>query len=83
MAISKLNITILSAVFVFAILISTSSVMSTQAAKDYPHDHKSTSESKALDACNGENSCEDCIKHRADLQGLKNYEVDNCLKDQY
>jgi hypothetical protein len=85
MATTKINMTILSAVFACAILIGAVSVIDTQAfgAETYPHDHDTADVDDAKDACDGEDSCVDCIDQREALQGLKNYEVDNCLNDQY
>lgn len=52
--------------------------------KGFTYNHKKASESKAKDACDGnddEKECVECIEHRADLQGLKGYEVIKCLKE--
>lgn len=51
--------------------------------KGFTYNHKTASESKAKKACDGKDKkeCIDCIEHRADLQGLKGYEVVKCLKE--
>ncbi len=87
MATTKINMTILSALFACAILIGSINAVAVNAQEydeDYPHDHESTDEGDAIEACGDEDSCIDCVEERAELSDdLKNYEVDNCLNDEY
>jgi hypothetical protein len=89
---SKTNMTIVFAMFAGAILISAVSVTSANAVnydrgeelKGFTYNHEKASESKAKKACVGnddEDECVECMEYRADLQGLKGYEVIKCLKE--
>ncbi len=51
--------------------------------KGFSYNHKKVSESKAKNACSGKEKgeCIECVEHRANLQGLKGYEVVKCLKE--
>ena len=89
----KKIMTIVSSAFAFAILVSAVTVTSALAdvgydrgekLKGFTYDHDKASESKAKKACNSlddKDECIECIEHRADLQGLKGYEVVKCLKE--
>jgi hypothetical protein len=85
--------TIAAAVIVSALLVSAFTVTSVFAGphydageklKGFTYNHKKASESKAKNACSSvddKNECIECVEHRANLQGLKGYEVVKCLKD--
>lgn len=85
--------TIVPSAFACAILIGAISVTGAQAGvgydrgeklKGFTYDHDKASESKAKKACNSldeKEECIECIEYRADLQGLKGYEVVKCLKE--
>ena len=87
------NGTIAASVFVCALLVSAFTVTSVFAGahydageklKGFTYNHKKASESKAKNACSSVNKsdeCVECVEHRANLQGLKGYEVVKCLKD--
>jgi hypothetical protein len=90
MATTKINITIVSAVFACALLIGAINVMSIQAQnydageeyKGFTFDHDEASESEAIEACDGDEECIECIEIRSDLSdSLKGYETVKCLKD--
>ena len=49
--------------------------------KGFIFNHKSVDESKAKSTCGTDDECVECIEHRADMEGLKGYEVVKCLKD--
>ena len=86
------KLTIVASIFAFALLISAFTVSSVQAGANYDrgeklkgftYNHKKVSESKAKSACSGnkKSECIECIEHRANLQGLKGYEVVKCFKE--
>jgi hypothetical protein len=87
------NGTIPASVFVCALLVSAFTVTSVFAGahydageklKGFTYNHKKASESKAKNACSSVNKsdeCVECVEHRANLQGLKGYEVVKCLKE--
>ena len=87
------NVTIAASVFVSVLLVSAFAVTNVFAGpgydageklKGFTYNHKSASESKAKKACssvNKEDECVECVEHRANLQGLKGYEVVKCLKE--
>ena len=89
----KKIMTIVLSAFAFAVLVDAVSITSAQAdvgydkgekLKGFTYDHVKASESKAKKACNSlddKDECIECIEHRADLQGLKGYEVVKCLKE--
>jgi hypothetical protein len=93
MTISKIDITILSAVFASALLIGASSIAGVVSAQNYDageeykgftFDHDDADADDAKGACSdSENAeeCEECIDKREELQGLKGYEAVKCLKD--
>lgn len=85
-------ITIASAVLACSLLISSICVTAAHAGahydrgekvKGFTYNHKKVSESKAKQACDGDkkDECVECIEHRANLQGLKGYEVVKCFKE--
>ncbi|MDQ5868662.1 MAG: hypothetical protein M3530_02920 [Thermoproteota archaeon] len=90
---TKRIMTIVSSAFACAILVGAISVTGAQAdvgydrgekLKGFTYDHDKASESKAKKACNSldeKEECIECIEYRADLQGLKGYEVVKCLKE--
>lgn len=89
---AKTNVTIVFAIFACAILVSAISVTSANAVnydrgeklEGFTYNHDKASESKAKEACAGnddEEECIECMEYRADLQGLKGYEVIKCLKE--
>ncbi len=89
---TKRKIAMVSSVFACAILIGAVSITSAHAGvgydageklKGFTYNHKTVSESKAKQACSGDkqDECIECIQHRADLEGLKGYEVVKCLKE--
>lgn len=87
------NGTIAASVFVSALLVSAFTVTSVFAGahydagekmKGFTYNHKKASESKAKNACSSvdkSDECIECVEHRANLQGLKGYEVVKCLKE--
>ncbi len=86
------NVAIAVSVFACALLISAFTVTNVYAGahydageklKSFTYNHKNASESKAKNACSGDKKaeCIECIDHRANLQGLKGYEVVKCLKE--
>jgi hypothetical protein len=88
------NITVAATIFVTvtALLLASISVATVSAKvgydageklKGFTYNHKGVSESKAKLACTGkdQNECIECMEHRADLDGLKGYEVVKCLKE--
>jgi hypothetical protein len=87
------NGTIAASVFVCALLVGAFTVTSVFAGahydageklKGFTYNHKKASESKAKNACSSvddDDECVECVEHRANLQGLKGYEVVKCLKD--
>ena len=87
------NGTIALTVFVCALLVSAFTVTSVFAGahydagekmKGFTYNHKKASESKAKNACSSvdkSDECIECVEHRANLQGLKGYEVVKCLKE--
>ena len=87
------NVTIAASVFACALLVSAFTVTNVFAGahydageklKGFTYNHKKASESKAKNACSSvdkEDECIECVEHRADLQGLKGYEVVKCLKE--
>jgi len=86
------NITIAAAVFACSLLVGSICVTTAQAGahydrgeklKGFTYNHKKVSESKAKQACDGDkkDECVECIEHRANLQGLKGYEVVKCFKE--
>lgn len=88
------NVTIAASVFVCALLVGAFTVTSVLAGgpgydageklKGFTYNHKSASESKAKKACSSvdkSDECVECVEHRANLQGLKGYEVVKCLKE--
>jgi hypothetical protein len=87
------NLTITASVFVCALLVGAFTVTSVYAGahydagekqKGFTYNHKKASESKAKNTCSSvdkEDECVECVEHRADLQGLKGYEVVKCLKE--
>ncbi len=86
---SKINMTILSALFACAILVAPASIMSVQAQnydageeyEGFTFDHDEVSEEEALEAADNYEE-EECIEERADLSDeLVGYEVVKCLKD--
>jgi hypothetical protein len=89
----KKIMTIVLSAFAFAVLIGAVSVTSALAdvgydrgekLKGFTYDHDKASESKAKKACSSVDEsaeCIECVEHRANLQGLKGYEVVKCLKD--
>ncbi len=90
MATTKINITIVSAVFACAILIGAVNVMSAQAKvnydagekyKGFTYNHDKASLNKALKAADNKEQ-EECLKKRAELSNeLSGYEAVKCLKD--
>jgi hypothetical protein len=88
---SKGNMTIVFLIFAGAILVGAVSVASADVGYDageklkgFTYNHEKASESKAKEACDGnedEDECVECMEYRADLQGLKGYEVVKCLKE--
>ncbi len=93
MAISKINITVMLAIFASAILIGAGSVSGVVLAQNYDageeyegftFDHDDADADDARNACSesdDEEECIECIDSREDLQGLKGYEAVKCLKD--
>lgn len=87
------NLATATSVFVCALLLGAFTVSNVFAGahydageklKGFTYNHKKSSESKAKNACSTihkSNECVECIKHRADLDGLKGYEVVKCLKE--
>ena len=87
------NGTIVSSLFVCALLIGAFSVANVFAGahydageklKGFTYNHKKASVSKAKNACdsiNKSDECVECVEHRANLDGLKGYEVVKCLKE--
>jgi hypothetical protein len=87
------NLTTAASVFVCAILVGAFTVTNVFAGahydageklKGFTYNHKKASESKAKNACSTihkSDECVECVKHRADLDGLKGYEVVKCLKE--
>jgi len=87
------NLTIAVSVFACALLVSAFTVTNVYAGahydageklKGFTYNHKKASESKAKKACNSvdkNDECIECVEHRANLQGLKGYEVVKCLKE--
>jgi hypothetical protein len=87
------NGTIAASVFVCALLVGAFTVTSVFAGahydageklKGFTYNHKKASESKAKNACSSvdkDDECVECVEHRANLQGLKGYEVVKCLKE--
>jgi hypothetical protein len=87
------NVTTAASVFVCTLLVIAFTVTSVFAGahydageklKGFTYNHKKASESKAKNACSTihkSNECVECVKHRADLDGLKGYEVVKCLKE--
>jgi hypothetical protein len=87
------NLTIAASVFVCALLVGAFTVTGVFAGahydageklKGFTYNHKKASESKAKNACSTidkSNECVECVKHRANLEGLKGYEVVKCLKE--
>ena len=87
------NSSISAPVFVCALLLSAYTVTSVFAGahydageklKGFKYNHKKVSESKAKNACSSikkSDECIKCVEHRANLQGLKGYEVVKCLKE--
>jgi hypothetical protein len=90
---SMKNGTIVASVFVCALLVAEFTVTSVFAGahydagekmKGFTYNHKKASESKAKNACSSvdkSDECIECVEHRANLQGLKGYEVVKCLKE--
>lgn len=84
---------IAASVFVCTLLLSAYTVNSVFAGahydageklKGFKYNHKKVSESKAKNACSSvdkSDKCVECVEHRANLQGLKGYEVVKCLKE--
>ena len=89
----KKIMTIVLSAFAFAILVGAVGVTSALAdvgydrgekLKGFTYDHDKASESKAKKACSSvdkSDECIECVEHRANLQGLKGYEVVKCLKE--
>ena len=87
------NGSIAVSVFVCALLVGAFTVTSVFAGfhydageklKGFTYNHKKASESKAKNACSSvddKDECIECVEHRADLDGLKGYEVVKCLKE--
>jgi hypothetical protein len=87
------NGTIAASVFVCALLVGAFTVTSVfggahydagEKLKGFTYNHKKASESKAKNACTSvdkSDECIECVEHRANLQGLKGYEVVKCLKE--
>ena len=87
------NGTIAASVFVCALLVGAFTVTSVFAGahydageklKGFTYNHKKASESKAKNACSSVDKSDErveCVEHRANLQGLKGYEVVKCLKE--
>ena len=89
---SKKTLALVFLMFAGSILIGSVAVISANAVgydageklKGFTYNHKKASEDKAKKACVGnddEDECVECMEHRADLQGLKGYEVIKCLKE--
>ncbi|HEY7108368.1 MAG TPA: hypothetical protein VH415_02975 [Nitrososphaeraceae archaeon] len=89
---SRRSLSLVFLIFAGSILIASVSVASANAVnydrgmklKGFTYNHKKASEDKAKKACVGnddEDECVECMEHRADLQGLKGYEVIKCLKE--
>ena|ERR1051325_5835563 len=86
------NLTIAASVFACTLLVGAFTVTNVFAGahydageklKGFTYNHKKASESKAKNACSTihkSNECVECVKHRADLDGLKGYEVVKCLR---
>ena len=88
------SVTIVASVFVCVLLVGAFTVTSVFAGcchydageklKGFTYNHKKASESKAKNACSSvdkRNECVECVEHRANLDGLKGYEVVKCLKN--
>ncbi|MGG6460727.1 MAG: hypothetical protein ACM3JQ_04800 [Candidatus Eiseniibacteriota bacterium] len=87
------KVSIAASFFVCTLLLSAFAVTSVFAGahydageklKGFTYNHKKVSESKAKKACSSvdkSDKCVECVDHRANLQGLKGYEVVKCLKE--
>ncbi len=85
MATTKINITIVSAVFACAILLGAVNIISAEAktyvnGKTFSDDDISVEEAKELGPIDDEDKekFEECIEERDELQGLKEHEYTHC-----